>query len=136
MYPLVDELLCSGLHRTARRRGDLPSYVGRNVLVVALVGESPRDDCNWMVSTHRKRMVESSAVARNERDIARNQSDVNRNGGLSSDVAHSTIQRVTVARKKFAKHFQPGRKLDFTPTTLLEKLDSDKGNENEIGEDE
>ena len=41
--------------------------------------------------------------------------DVNGTVNVTSDVAHSIFQLATLARKKFAQHFQPGRKLDFSP---------------------
>ena len=116
---------------------------GRNGLVVELVGKSCRDAGNGMVVADRNGMVESSVVDRSESDVARNSSDVarkerdvNPNGGVRSDVAHSIFQDATLAGKKFGKHFQPGRKLDFTTATLLEKLDSDNGNESDIVDDD
>ena len=54
---------------------------------------------------------------------------------VRGDVAHSIFKRGTLARKKFAQHYQPGRKSIFTPATLLEKLDSDKGDETDILDD-
>ena len=91
-----------------------------------------------------------SIVHRNGRDVARNGSTVDRkksnvdgsrrdaNGtdNVTSDVTHSIFQLATLARKKLAQHFHPCRKLDFTPATLLEKLDSDKGNETDILDDD
>ena len=53
-----------------------------------------------------------------------------------SDVAHSIFQLGTLARKKYAQHYQPGRKSIFTPATLLEKPESDKGDETEIRDDD
>ena len=104
----------------------------RNGLVDALVGNSGRDEAHGMVVADRKGMVESSVVERsesdvdrNENDVARKESDVNPNGGVTSDVAHSIFQLATLARKKFAQHYQPGRKSIFTPATLLEKPESD-----------
>ena len=58
------------------------------------------------------------------------------NGGVTSDVTQSTFQIASIARKKFSKHFELGWKLDFPPGNLLEKLDSDKCNQNEIGDDD
>ena len=53
-----------------------------------------------------------------------------------SDLAHSIFQLASLALKKFAQLFQPGRKFDFTPATLIEKLDSDNRYEVEIGADD
>ena len=106
-----------------------------------------------------------SAVDCNGRDVARNECDVDESrrdangtgsdarcsvrdvdgkqrivdpsgGGVTSDVAHSIFQLTTFARKNFAQHYQPGRKLDYTPATLLEKPDSNKLNEVEIVADD
>ena len=71
-----------------------------------------------------------------ESDVARKESDVNPNGGVRSDVTHSLFQLATLARKKFAQHYQSGRKSIFTPETLLEKPESDKGDETDILEDD
>ena len=76
----------------------------------------------------------------NERDVGRKESDVSRNAGLISDVAQAILQVATLARKRFAQNFQPGRKVHFTPATLVEKLDgdnaADKSNESLIGDDD
>ena len=53
-----------------------------------------------------------------------------------SEDAHTIFQLGTLARKKFAQHYQPGRKSIFTPATLLEKSESDKGDETDILEDD
>ena len=75
------------------------------------------------------------SVARS--DVDGSMSDVNPNGGgVTEDVAHSIFQLGTLARKKFAQHYQPGRKSIFTPATLLEMPDSDKGDETDILEDD
>ena len=55
---------------------------------------------------------------------------------VTGDVAHSIFQLATLARKKFGQHYQPGRKLDFTPATIIEKPESDKGDETHIREDD
>ena len=55
---------------------------------------------------------------------------------VRSDVTHSIFQLATLARKKFAQHYQSGRKSIFTPETLLEKPESDMGNETDILEDD
>ena len=116
---------------------------GRHGLVVALVGNSGSDEGNGMIVADRKGMVESSVVERTESDVdrsesdaARKESDVNPNGGVTSDVAHTIFQLGTLARRKFAQHYQPGRKSIFTPATLLEKSESDKGDETDILEDD
>ena len=86
-------------------------------------------------------------MERNGRDVDPKESIVDRNGSIvdrtvnvTSDVTPSIFQLPTLSRKKFGQHFQPGRKLDFTPETLLEKLDcdngGDKGNETELSDDE
>ena len=41
---------------------------------------------------------------------------------VTDDVAHSIFQLGSLARKKFAQHFQPGRKLVFTPATFSRSL--------------
>ena len=136
-------MVSSGLQRSSQCRRELQSDVRRNGLGAELVGKSCRDAGNGMVVADRNGMVDSSVVdphendvSRNERDVARKESDVNPNRGVTSEVAHSIFQVATLARKKFAKRFQPGRKLDFPPATLFEKLESDKGNENEIVDDD
>ena len=64
---------------------------------------------------------------------------------VTGDVAHTIFQppnlnltqsQSTLPRKKFAQHYQPGRKSIFTPATLLEKPESDKGDETDILEDD
>ena len=165
MYSIVDELVSSGLHRTSRCRRVLQSNVWANGLGVALVGNSGRDDGKGMVVVERKGMVQSSAVESKLRDLARNECDVvgsrrdandtgsdarcsvrdvdgkqrivdPSGGGVTSDIPHAIIQLPTLALKKLAHHFQQGRKLEFSPGTLLEKRDSDKGNEFEIVADD
>ena len=107
----------------------------RNGLDVALVGHNGSDERNGK--------FERRGAEHNGRDVARNECDVDCSVGivdgcshLTSDVAHSIFQLASLARKKFAQHLQPGRKLIFTPRTLLEKLDSDKGHESDIGDDD
>ena len=55
---------------------------------------------------------------------------------VTGDVAQSIFQLATLARKKFTQHYQPGRKSIFTPTTLLEKHQSDKSDETVFLEDD
>ena len=69
------------------------------------------------------------------RDFDGKQRIVDPIGGAKSDVAQSIFQLATLARKKFAQLYQPGRKSIFTPATLLEKPDSDKCDETDILED-
>ena len=122
---------------------------GRNGLDVEWDDQRGLEEGNSMVESSVVDPHESD-VERNGRDVARNECDfdgsrrdvngkesiVDGSSHVTSDVTHSIFQLATLARKKFAKHFQPGRKLDITPATLLEKLDSDKGNESEIGDDD
>ena len=70
------------------------------------------------------------------RDVDGKQRIVDPSGGVRSDVTHSIFQLATLARKKFAQHYQPGRKSIFTPPTLLEKPESYKVNETDILEDD
>ena len=100
----------------------------RNGLVVALLGNSGRVERNGM--------VDRSAVDGNGSDVSCKESDFTRNVGVRSDGTHSFFQPATLARKMFAKHYQPGRKSEFTPATLQEKLDSDKCDVSEIRDDE
>ena len=66
----------------------------------------------------------------------RNAVDVALVNYVGSEDAHTIFQLGTLARQKFAQHYQPGRKSRFTPATLLEKLESDKGDETDILEDD
>ena len=122
---------------------------GRNGLDVALMDNSGMDEGNGMIVVERNGIVENSVVdahesdvERNGRDVARNESDVAGGGrdgnvtvNVTSDLDHSIFQVATLARKMFPQLFQPGRKLDFTHRKLLEKPESDKGNEVEIIDD-
>ena len=141
---------------------------GSNGLDVGSDGSSGRHERNDMTMVDRNGMVERSGadhkesdadckesnvdyswrdvvgtgsdVRCNVRDVDRKERIVDRSGGLTSDVAHLTILLATLARKKFAQHFQTGRKLDFAPATVREKIDCDnageKGDESEISEEE
>ena len=114
----------------------------RNGLVVALVGNSGRVERNGMgessvVHPHENDVdCNGNSVGCRESDVDGSRRDVNGTVIVTSDVTHSIFQLATLARKKFAQLFQRGRKLDFTPATLLEKPDSDKGNEVEIVDDD
>ena len=70
------------------------------------------------------------------KDFDGKQRIVDPSGGLRSDVSHSIFHLATLGRKKFAQHYQSGRKSIFTPVTLLEKSKSDKGDETDILEDD
>ena len=74
-----------------------------------------------------------SCVGCKESDVDGSRRDVNAAVNVRTDLAHSLYQVAPLPRKKFA---QPGRKLDFIPSTLLEKHDSDKGNEVEMIDDD
>ena len=77
-----------------------------------------------------------SGVDCKESNVDGSKRDVNATVNVTFDLNHSIFQLATLGRKKFAQLFQPGRKLEFTPATLLEKLDSGIGNEVEIGDDD
>ena len=115
---------------------------GRNALVVALVGNSCRIERNGMVERIPLERIGSdvsckeSNVSRKESNVDGSRRDVNGTDNATSVVHHSIFQRWTLARKRFSQEYQAVRKLDFTPANLLEKLDSDKGDESEIGEDD
>ena len=120
---------------------------GHNDLVVAMVGNSGRVVRNGIVESsvgdpHENDVdCNGSSVGCKESDVDGSRRDVNGketivegSSHVTSDVTYSIFQVGTLARKKFAQLFQPGRKLDFTPATLLEKPEFDKGNETEIGD--
>ena len=77
-----------------------------------------------------------SDVDGSRRDVNGKESIVDGSSHVTSYVTHTIFQLATLPLKKFAQLFQLGRKLDFTPARLLEKLESDKGNESEIGDDD
>ena len=66
-----------------------------------------------------------SCVGCTESDVDGSRRDVNAAVNVRADLAHSIYQIAPLPRKKYV---QPGRKLDFIHSTLLEKHDSDKGN--------
>ena len=105
---------------------------GRNGLVVALVGNSGSVVRNGMVESrvgdpHENDVdcngssvgCKESAVAGSRRDVNGKENIVEGSSHVTSDVIHSIFQLGTLPRKTFAQLFQPGRKLYFTPATLL-----------------
>ena len=105
----------------------------RNGLDVPLLVNSGRDDDPGVVGDEHNRMLESIGVTLSGRNV-------DRNGGDTSDVAHSIFQLANLARRKFAQHYQTGRKLDFTPAKRLEKVDCDNAgdrcNESKMNDEE
>ena len=75
-------------------------------------------------------------VEGNGRDVNCIESIVDETFHVTGDVAHTILQLGTLTRKMFAQHYQPGRKSIFTPATLLENPESDKGDETHILEDD
>ena len=88
---------------------------------------------NWSLSDF---TAPSNAQEIYKQMSARNGVDVALVSHGGSEDAHTIFQLGTLARKKFAQHYQPGRKSIFTPATLLEKTESDKGDETDILEDD
>ena len=77
-----------------------------------------------------------SDVDGSRRDVNGKESNVDGGSHDTSDVTQSIFQLATLARKKFAQHYQSGRKSIFRPETLLEKPESNKGDETDILEDD
>ena len=130
------------------------NVVERNRMVVSTVFDPHDNDveCNRSITRRNGSSVgcKESDVDGSRRDLNGTGSDascsvrevddkqriVNPSGGLRSDVSHSIFHLATLGRKKFAQHYQSGRKSIFTPETLLEKAESDKGDESDILEDD
>ena len=60
-----------------------------------------------------------SIVDGSSRDVKATESIVDGTFHGTADLAHSIYELATLARKRFAQLFQPGRKLLYTPPTLL-----------------